>query len=95
MSTLRLSATQGKPVSQPAQRATLLDLRVSAGLSVAAIFLRDFLKARPDAALADCHRAARIIAAYTVAEVPGHVAVEDVVEVLDVIRQKGGRHAHE
>lgn len=77
---------------QPRHRQQLLDLRVSAGLSVATVFLKDFLKARPDATLADCHKVARIVATYCLAEVPGHVAVEDVVEVLDVIRQKGGRH---
>jgi hypothetical protein len=41
--------------------------------------------------LADCLKAARINATYTVAEVPGHVATEDVVEILDVLREKGGR----
>jgi hypothetical protein len=89
MSRLHLAESTGK--TQPAHRNQLLELRISAGLSVAGIFLRDFLKARPDASLADCLKAARIIATYTVAEVPGHVATEDVVEILDVLREKGGR----
>ena len=88
---LHLAGLPDKPAHRDRERNQLLDLRVSAGLSVAAIFLRDFLKARPDASLADCLKAARIIATYCLAEVPGHVATEDVVEILDVLREKGGR----
>jgi hypothetical protein len=95
--TLALTTPRDKasPSQPPAPRRTLLDLRVSAGLSVAAIFLRGFLKANPDASLSDCVRAARVCATFAIYEVPDHVAVEGVRDVLNEVRKRqiaGGRH---
>lgn len=86
---LHLARSADKPPHRDHARNQLLELRLSAGLSVAAIHLKDFLAARPNASLADCVPIARIVARYALAEVPGHVAVEDVQAILE---QRGGRH---
>lgn len=95
LSTVAPKDDRRKTVHRDTHRNQLLELRLSAGLSVAAIFLRDFLKARPDASLAECHKVCRIIATFTTAEVPAHVPIEDVQAILDDLRQKGGTRVHE
>lgn len=84
-------ATRGKPPHTDQTRNQLLELRLSAGLSVAATVLRRYLASRPTPDLPLCVELCRAIAQDAIAQVPGHVAVEDVQAILE---QREGRHVH-